>query len=141
MIRRIKASDGEAVSEICVIALGHGTTAETVEQGIARLGGDPSYYIAVCEDGGEVVGFIEAQKYGLLYGDDGWNIIALAVLPERQKQGIGKELISSLEELAAERGDSFVRVNSRAERQDAHAFYEHLGYECDKVQKRFIKYL
>ena len=38
-------------------------------------------------------------------------------------------------------GADFIRLNSRIEREDAHAFYSRLGYCCDKVQKRFIKYL
>ena len=58
-----------------------------------------------------------------------------------QRQGIGTELLSALEQKAFEEGYTFIRLNCNTVRTSAHAFYEHLHYVCDKTQKRFIKYI
>ena len=65
--------------------------------------------------------------------------MALAVVPQMQGKGIGKILLHGLEQEAKRRGYEFIRLNSADHRLGAHAFYERVGYTCDKVQKRFIK--
>ena len=141
MIRRIHEEDAPALEHICKTALGHGTTSAHLKHRIQELSHDPCYYIAVYEDDvtHEILGFIQAEKYNLLYGDNGWNIIALAVSPKAQRQGIGRQLLISLEDQAAKRGYTFIRLNCNTVRTDAHAFYHDMGYTCDKTQKRFIK--
>lgn len=143
MVRRIESDDAAEVMEICIEALGHNTDEATLKRQIEKLKDNPSYYIAVYidESSAKAVGFIEAESYSLLYGGDGWNIIALAVRPEFQRNGIGRMLLTSLEEIANADGDSFIRLNSRIDRSEAHSFYISSGYICDKIQKRFIKYL
>ena len=44
-----------------------------------------------------------------------------------------------MEEEAKRRGYEFIRLNSADHRLGAHAFYEKVGYTCDKMQKRFIR--
>ena len=141
MIRNIQAEDAPALEHICKTALGHETASDHLQQRIQELSHDPCYYLAVYEDDAthQVLGFIQAEKYHLLYGDNGWNIIALAVSPKAQRQGIGKQLLTSLEDQAAKRGYTFIRLNSNMVRTDAHEFYHHLGYTCGKTQKRYIK--
>ncbi|MBQ9010109.1 MAG: GNAT family N-acetyltransferase [Clostridia bacterium] len=141
MIRKIQVEDAPALKHICETALGHTTTVDHLKQRIQELSHDPCYCIAVCEDDAahQVLGFIQAEKYNLLYGGNGINIIALAVSPEAQRQGIGKQLLLFLEEQAAGHGDTFIRLNCNTVRTEAHAFYEHMGYTCDKTQKRFIR--
>lgn len=143
MVRKAQAGDAGAIKTICEEALGHHTTEEHIEKRICELGGDSHYYIAVFEDEADnfVKGFLQAEEYSLLYGGRGWNIIALAVDEKFRLQGIGKALLRSLEEYASEENCDFIRLNSRIEREKAHGFYEHLGYRCDKTQKRFIKQL
>lgn len=143
MIRNIQIDDALSIKPICEFALGHKTTIDLIKQQIKELSFNPAYYIAVFEDEHDntVKGFIQAERYNLLYGENGWNVIALAVASNAQKKGIGKQLLVSLEKYAQKKGNTFIRLNSRTERTDAHAFYEHLGYSCDKIQKRFIKYI
>ncbi|MBQ8086982.1 MAG: GNAT family N-acetyltransferase [Clostridia bacterium] len=142
MIRSIQPSDAEALVEICRAALGHEVSAAQLRRRIPALAEDETYFIAVFEgENHRAIGFIQAQRYRLLYGDDGWNIIALAVEPARQGRGVGRALLTALEEYARDRGDAFVRLNSNVVRAGAHAFYARMGYACDKAQKRFIKTL
>ena len=112
MIRSIQVEDAPALEHICKTALGHKTTSAHLKDRIQELSHDPCYYIAVYEDDvtHQILGFIQAEKYNLLYGDDGWNIIALAVSPKAQRQGIGKQLLTSLENQAAKQGYAFIRL-------------------------------
>ena len=141
MIRNIRIEDAQALDNICRTSLGHETTAALLTQRIQELSEDPFYYITVFEDDitNQVLGFIQAERYNLLYGGNGWNVIALAVSETAQNQGIGKQLLTSLEKLAARESYTFVRLNCNTIRTEAHMFYERMGYVCDKTQKRFIK--
>ena len=143
MIRIVQQNDAEMINRICESELGHTATSALIKQRIEELSRDDHYYIMVFEDDDtrQVLGFIQAEKYTLLYGENGWNIIALAVERKAQGNGIGKLLLLSLENFATELGYTFIRLNSNIVRTDAHGFYEHLGYHCDKSQKRFIKHI
>ena len=77
--------------------------------------------------------------YESFYSNLGLNILGLAVNPDFQSEGIGRKLMNKLEDYAVDNNISFIRLNSAMKREDAHNFYEHIGYTCDKVQKRFIK--
>ncbi|MCF0107142.1 MAG: GNAT family N-acetyltransferase [Holdemanella sp.] len=125
--------------EICEKSLGYSTNVEIIEKRITELKQNPHYYIIVAEEDEEVVGFMEAEKYDLIYGERGYNLIVLGVLPAYQDKGYGKMLIEALEKEVIDNKASFIRLNSRVERKGAHGFYEHLGYEWKKTQKNFKK--
>ena len=144
MIRNIKIEDAEAIQRICNISLGYAVSIETVMKQIQKLSEDVNHhYIYVYEDEElqKVVGFMHAEVYESLYSYAGLNILGLAVLPEFQGKGIGKELMNHLELKAKDDSVTFIRLNSADYRVEAHKFYESIGYVCDKTQKRFIKKL
>ena len=144
MIRKIKIEDAEAVQRLCNISLGYSVSVEIVMRQIQKLSEDENHhYIYVYEDEElqKVVGFVHAEVYESLYSYAGLNILGLAVLPEFQGKGIGRELMHYLEVNAKNDSVSFVRLNSADYRVEAHKFYESIGYVCDKTQKRFIKRL
>ena len=144
MIRKIKIEDAEAIQRICNISLGYSVSIETVMRQIQKLSEDVNHhYIYVYEDEKlqKVVGFVHAEVYESLYSYAGLNILGLAVLPEFQGKGIGRELMHHLELKAKDNFVSFVRLNSADYRVEAHKFYENIGYVCDKTQKRFMKRL
>ena len=144
MIRNIKIEDAETIQRICNISLGYSVSIETVMRQIQKLSEDVNHhYVYVYEDEKlqKVVGFVHAEVYESLYSYAGLNILGLAVLPEFQGKGIGKELMHYLEVNAKNDSVSFVRLNSADYRVEAHKFYESIGYVCDKTQKRFIKRL
>ena len=144
MIRNIKIEDAEAIQRICNVSLGYSVSIEIVMRQIQKLSEDVNHhYVYVYEDEKlqKVVGFVHAEVYESLYSYAGLNILGLAVLPEFQGKGIGKELMRYLEVNAKNDSVSFVRLNSADYRVEAHKFYESIGYVCDKTQKRFIKRL
>ena len=144
MIRNIKIQDTKSIQRICEVSLGYSVSIETVMRQIQKLSEDVNHhYIYVYEDKElqTVVGFVHAEVYESLYYYAGLNILGLAVLPEFQGKGIGKELMHHLEVNAKNDSVTFVRLNSADYRVKAHKFYESIGYVCDKAQKRFIKRL
>jgi len=141
MIRNIQLSDAEAIRNISEVSLGYKATEEVTQRQIAKLISDSGHFIRVYEDESirKVVAFIHAETYRLLYKEDGFNILGLAVLSGYRRKGIGKALLKAVEHEAAMRNYRFIRLNSGEQRTEAHVFYERCGYECTKLQKRFIK--
>ena len=141
MLRDLKTTD---VAAICVInkeALGYSFSFEETSSQLDKLSQDSHHYLLGFEDStsNDLLGYVHAEVYESLYSKPGFNILALAVLPQTQGQGIGKTLLQGLEQEAKKRGYNFIRLNSADHRLGAHVFYEKVGYTCDKVQKRFIR--
>ena len=141
MLRALKATDVASIHEINKEALGYDFSPEETASQLTKLSQDSHHFLLGYEDdtSHELVGYIHAEVYESLYSKPGFNILALAVLPQTQGKGIGKTLLEGLEQEAEKRGYNFIRLNSADHRTGAHAFYERVGYTCDKVQKRFIK--
>ena len=142
MFREINIQDTQEVAEICKAALGYDVDVENVEKQIAKLTNDKKQHIIIGyedEKTRKIIGFVHAQVYESFYSDLGLNILGLAVNPAFQGRGIGRKLMNKLEQYAVENRICFIRLNSAMKREEAHKFYEHIGYSCDKVQKRFIK--
>ena len=142
MFREINTADSQEVAEICNAALGYDVDVENVKKQIAKLTNDKNQHIIIGyedENTGKIIGFVHAQMYESFYSDLGLNILGLAVNPDFQGRGIGRKLMNELENYAVDYNISFIRLNSAMKREEAHKFYEHIGYTCDKVQKRFIK--
>ena len=142
MFRKINTADTPEVAEICKAALGYDVDVENVKKQIAKLTNDKNQHIIIGyedEITRKIIGFVHAQVYESFYSDLGLNILGLAVNPDFQGRVIGGKLMNKLEEYAVDNNISFIRLNSALKREEAHKFYEHIGYTCDKVQKRFIK--
>ena len=141
MLRDLKTTDVAAICEINKEALGYSFSLEETASQLAKLSHDSHHYLLGFEDSTshDLLGYVHAEVYESLYSKPGLNILALAVLPQTQGQGIGKTLLQGLEHEAKKRGYNFIRLNSADHRLGAHAFYEKVGYTCDKTQKRFIR--
>ena len=141
MLRDLKTTDVAAICEINKEALGYSFRLEETASQLAKLSQDSHHYLLGFEDSTnhDLLGYVHAEVYESLYSKAGFNILALAVLPQRQGKGIGKALLEGLEQETKRRGYEFIRLNSADHRLGAHAFYEKVGYTCDKMQKRFIR--
>ena len=141
MLRNLRETDVKAICNINQEALGYSFSLEETASQLTRLSQDEHHFLLGYEDEDShvLLGYVHAEVYESLYSKAGFNILALAVLPQAQGQGIGKCLLQGLEDEAKRRGYEFIRLNSADHRLGAHAFYEKVGYTCDKVQKRFIR--
>lgn len=141
MLRALKETDVSSIYEINKEALGYAFSPEETASQLAKLSQDSHHFLLGFENSTnhELLGYVHAEVYESLYSNAGFNILALAVLPQMQGKGIGKTLLQGLEQEAKGREYQFIRLNSADHRLGAHAFYEKVGYTCDKVQKRFIR--
>ena len=141
MLRALKTTDVDAIYMINKEAIGYVFSPEETASQLAKLSQDSHHYLLGFEDSSShnLLGYVHAEVYESLYSKPGFNILALAVLPQMQGKGIGKTLLQGLEQEAKVREYQFIRLNSADHRLGAHAFYEKVGYTCDKVQKRFIR--
>ncbi len=141
MLRDLQETDVNAICEINQEALGYSFSSEDTASQLAKLSQDSHHFLLGYEDAAShiLLGYVHAEVYESLYSKAGFNILGLAVSPQAQGQGIGKILLQGLEKEAKRHGYEFIRLNSADHRLGAHAFYEKVGYTCDKVQKRFIR--
>lgn len=144
MLRNITIYDAQEIQRISNFELGYDVNLNIVKKQIKKLTEDSLHHIIIGyenEQTRKIIGFVHAELYESLYMDTGLNILGLAVDSDFQGQGIGKKLMSSIEDYALKNNISYIRLNSNVRRIEAHMFYESIGYVCDKTQKRLIKKL
>ena len=142
MIRTVQVKDAGQIRDLCHQSLGYDSTLEKVAAQIEKFDlPDSDHFCFVYEEDqtGNIIGYVEAEVYESLYSDAGLNILGLAVFPSAQGRGIGRQLMERVEDLAKSKHYAFIRLNSASHRKEAHIFYEHIGYEGNKTQKRFLK--
>jgi GNAT superfamily N-acetyltransferase len=141
IIREYVSSDLETLTEL-IGNLGYPTDIETMKYRMELIQSTPMYYTFVAELMGEVVGMIGVRQ-AFFYEGDGvtTQISALVSKPEHRGMGIGKALVSYVEEWAAKNGSEILYLNSgmKEERLKAHEFYKAVGFEITGY--RFVKKL
>lgn len=137
-IKKCSLQDAKSIYEITKYGLGYDYSIQEIEEKLERILKDESYIILVAEVDKNVVGYIQGHGYESLYQKSLLDIMALSILPEYQKVGIGKMLITKIESLA-KKNYSGLRLVTRSSRLDAHKFYEKVGFKEQKTQKNFKK--
>lgn len=144
MLRDITIFDAQEIQRISKFVLGYDVDLDIVIKQIEKLTNDNKHNVIIGfenEQTRKIIGFVHAELYESLYMDVGLNILGLAVDSNFQGRGIGKKLMSAIEDYALKNNISYIRLNSNVRRTEAHKFYESIGYVCDKTQKRLIKKL
>ncbi|EME7160161.1 TPA: GNAT family N-acetyltransferase [Enterococcus faecium] len=150
MLREMRLGDAEALREINAEQLGYDVPLTVTVRQMKKLLKEPEKnFFLVYEDptSKKAAGYVQAESYESIFSDPMFNIMALAVSKHAEKRGIGKALMTGVEEAkrrgisAIRRGISAIRLNSAEYRVEAHRFYERIGYHSDKMQKRFLKIL
>eukprot|EP00435_Cladocopium_sp_Y103_P076613 s1_g352.t1 len=93
------------------------------------LSGDPSADIwLTCEADGEAIGFCYAETEEMTDGT--WNMLAIAVHPDKQGEGAGAALVQALEEDLRDQGQRILIVDTSGTAQfdRTRAFYRRQGY-------------
>ena len=139
-IRTAVIADSGDICGLSARELGYSYPAEKTREKLEKLLESASDRVFVAECGGRVVGYIHACDYDVLYAPHMKNIMGIAVSSDHRRMGIGKALISAVEQWAAETGAEGIRLNSGKTREGAHAFYRSIGFKGDKEQLNFKKY-
>jgi N-acetylglutamate synthase-like GNAT family acetyltransferase len=133
----IKPSTRDATSidlkelSLLISELGYVTSVQEMKARFDLISNHADYKTIVAIIDGEIVGMAGLCK-GLFYEMNGMymRVLALIVKQDNRKQSIGKLLMAASESWAIEQGlqSVFINCGNRAERKDAHIFYEAIGY-------------
>jgi ribosomal protein S18 acetylase RimI-like enzyme len=138
-IRAAEMNDAAALAQL-MCELGYETTKSEMHMRLERIATDERcrIFVAVCR--GKVCGMIGTLTYpSIEHNDPSGRIVALVILKMMRRRGIGRALIAIAEKDFAQRGIRRIALNTQLTREDAHKFYESLGYERNGF--RFTKHL
>jgi GNAT superfamily N-acetyltransferase len=139
LLRPATSGDADQLARLLAI-LGYPCTPAEARVRVQALDAEPDQRLLVAERDGMLLGLLALDfMYYLPLGAVSCRIVALAVAPEAQRQGVGRWLLREAETLAREAGSARVELTSAAHRHEAHAFYRECGYADTAV--RFMKRL
>jgi ribosomal protein S18 acetylase RimI-like enzyme len=138
-IRAAEMNDAAALAQL-MCELGYETTKSEMQMRLERIATDERYRTFVAVYHGKVCGMIGTLTYpSIEHNDVSGRIVALVINSTTRRRGIGRELITFAEEDFTKRGITRLALNTRLAREDAHKFYESLGYQRNGF--RFTKHL
>jgi len=121
--------------------LGYQTSIEQSESRlISVLGSNDHAVFVACVDS-DVVGWVHVFLARRIESDRFAELGGLVVAETHRRRGIGRQLLARAEKWASDRGVAKLRVRSRADRDEARAFYDNLGFSITKTQRVFDKSL
>ena len=138
-IRQCEIIDAKAIYELNVREMGYDYPKDKTEEKLKQLLKSDKDKIFVALINNIVVGYVHANDYDVIYAPHMKNIMGIAVSSNFKKKGIGRALLSAIEDWAQKNGAGGVRLVSGATRTGAHEFYRHCGYCGDKQQINFKK--
>ncbi|SMC82162.1 GNAT family N-acetyltransferase [Sporomusa malonica] len=143
-IKNIELADLEQYAALCEELFESKTNTTRLKTILQKISANPDYIL---------IGTIDAESQQLLGAVMGivcmdtvgecrpFMVIENVVVSQKSRRlGIGKKLMSYIEDRARERNCYFTMFTSTAKRKEAHAFYESIGYPKGVVQG-FKKYL
>lgn len=94
--------------------------------------------IVLCEISGQIVGGVRCQVRNDV---PKWQpfvyVHRLAVMPQYQRQGIGRQLMQAVEAFAQKHQVNWVRLEYRLAQPENQLFYDRLGYQTGAVSRFF----
>ena len=134
MIRRAAAQDVPAI----VALLADDELGKTREapgdpcyaEAFAAIEGDANQFLAVVDDGGEIVGCLQLSFIPGLSLKGMWRgqIESVRIAASRRGQGLGHVMIDWAIGECRRRGCGLVQLTMNKSREDSHRFYESLGF-------------
>jgi GNAT superfamily N-acetyltransferase len=122
--------------------LGYPASQDEIERRLHPILRNRNHAILVAELNGKgVVGWAHVLMEEALLSEPRAEVLGLIVDATERGKGIGTALMSEIEQWARAQGLSAVSLRSNVIRDQAHRFYEGLGYERVKTQHAFVKVL
>lgn len=127
-IRLAAAADVDSIARL-MEELGYPSTPEQMRARLARVAGDEGYAAYVAEADGEVAGFLGLQRGWAYEHDEPFaRIISLVVDARVRRRGVGAALVDFADGWARERGAYGLMLTTSVRREEAHRFYEAMGF-------------
>jgi len=138
-IRDAEVNDAPELAML-MCELGYETDPTEMEARLELILSNSAYKTFVAIRDGSVCGMIGTLTYpSYEHNDASGRILALVTSGTARRRGIGRALIATAEKDFGQRGIGRVSLDTRLTREDAHKFYELLGYERNGW--RFVKQL
>jgi len=132
-------SDAPALASL-ICELGYETTSAEMRQRLKSIVSDKGFRTFVAEIDHQVCGMIGTLTHASHeHNDFSGKIVALVVSKKKRRSGIGRALIAAAEKDFADRRVTQINLTTRFTREQAHHFYEALGYS--KTGFRFARQL
>jgi GNAT superfamily N-acetyltransferase len=129
IIRQATAVDAPEIARLLTM-LGHPTAADAVASRWDEWRAGDGWALVACRADGTLAGVAALHRMLVLHRPEPvGRITALIVDTPVRGTGLGRRLVAASEEFLRSTGCGLLEITSNARRVDAHAFYEHLGYE------------
>jgi len=125
---RAMTSDDLPSLEPLLVQLGYDIAPDEVARRLTAVLEAPGHCLDVAERDGRVIGFIHFYARAAIEKPPEVIVQALVVDDGLRGGGIGRHLMQRAEDWAAANGYGSVALGTQTSRDDAHAFYERLGY-------------
>ncbi len=130
VIRELKAEDAAAAAEIEYQSFPDPWS----QNGILDTVSNPSTVCLLAEKAGKAVGYLFAYRAG-----DEAEIARIAVAGEQKRQGVGKSLMRTLEEIGKKKQIRRLLLDVRESNREARAFYEKMAFQKDGIRRGFYQ--
>jgi len=140
-IRQAEIKDAQKIA-ILSEQLGYSLTNQQVKQRLAKIQSNDAhiFYVATLADE-DVIGWVHAYICDLIIMPTQALLFGLVVDENYRHNGIGHALMQKIEQWAYLAGCEGVILRSNVKRQEAHLFYEKIGYTTIKQSLTFHKKL
>lgn len=139
IIRNATPADAAEIARLSA-QLGYPASVETFDARLRKLLDSPRHAVLVAAgDGDRLNGFVATEQRISLELGERVEIVALVVDADARRAGVGKALVATAEQWAADIGTPHVFLRSNILRQESHPFYESIGYTRTKTQHAYTK--
>ncbi len=141
LIRTAEIKDAERIA-ILANQLGYSVTNQQAKERIHKIQNNDNHvlYIATL-DNEYVIGWVHAYICDSIVIQTPALLLGLVVDQDHRHQGVGRLLMEEIENWAAKSGAEGVLLRSNIKRNEAHLFYEKIGYTNIKQSLTFYKSL
>jgi GNAT superfamily N-acetyltransferase len=127
-LRRASAADATSIGEL-LGQLGYPASGPDVAERLVSLEAFVDAVVFVADLDGGVAGVVSGHLFPVLHQSHrAAYVTALVVGDAARRKGVGAMLVAAVEEWARQHGAARISVTSALHRDDAHAFYEALGW-------------
>jgi ribosomal protein S18 acetylase RimI-like enzyme len=141
-IERLTESDLASLADLYTQFWSEKSSLQKMRATFRKLENNPHYIFLAAKQDHQLVGSAMGIICEELYGECNPFMVIEDVIVDKHKKrkGIGSQLMRELERIAAEQGCSYIIFVTECEREEAHRFYESLGYKSG-THKGFKKRL